>query len=57
VGQALAVRTQRAVLLLWKVDVPWASAGSVTVANGGEIARTLRLFPISALVPEPAPPR
>jgi hypothetical protein len=56
VGSALALRTQRAVLLQWKIDVPWAAAGEVTVANGGEIATRLGVFPVGALVPEPAPP-
>jgi hypothetical protein len=55
VGSAWAIRTQRAVLLLWKDDVPWASAGEVTVANAGEIAKELGMFPMGALVPEPAP--
>ena len=54
-GDALAIRTQRAVLLEWKVDMPWAPAGEVTVANSGEIAKQLGSFPIGALVPQPAP--
>lgn len=55
VSDAYAVRTQRAVLFQWKVDVPWAAAGDVTVANSGEIAKQLGLFPVAALVPEPPP--
>ncbi len=54
-GNVLVVRCQRAVLQLWKVDVPWASAGQVTVVNGGDIAAQQGLFPASALVPDPAP--
>ena len=48
------MRTQRAALFQWKVDVAWAAAGDVTVANVGEIAKNLGAFPVSALVPEPA---
>jgi hypothetical protein len=49
------VRTQRAVLQLWKHDEPWARAGDVTVANGGDLAKALGLFPAAALKPEPQP--
>ncbi len=55
-GDAVAVRTQRGVLLHWQRDMPWAPAGTVTTANGGEIAARLGLFPAGALVPEPTPP-
>ena len=55
-GDVLALRTQRAVLFQWKREMPWAAAGEVTVANGGEIGKALNLFPLGALVPEPAPP-
>ncbi len=54
-GDVVAVRTQRGALLQWQRDVPWATAGTVTTANGGEIAARLGLFPAGALVPEPAP--
>ncbi len=37
-GNHYAIRTQRAVFQQWKEDVPWAEAGEVTIANGGEIA-------------------
>src|SRR5262249_30150926 len=40
------VRAQRKVFQRWKVDVPWAKAGQVTVANGGEVAREAGLYPI-----------
>ena len=36
-----AIRTQGAVFQQWKEDVPWAKAGEVTIANGGEIAKAL----------------
>ncbi|MGH2543300.1 MAG: hypothetical protein ACRDIB_10900, partial [Ardenticatenaceae bacterium] len=40
----------------WKETVPWASAGQVTVANGGDIAKELGHFPPSVLATEPGPP-
>lgn len=50
-GNHFAVRLQRAVIQQWKVDVPWAKAGEVTVANGGDIAKESGLFPELALLP------
>ncbi len=50
-GDVTAIRMQRAVLQLWHVDTPWARAGEVTVANGGDLAKMLGLFPDSALEP------
>ncbi|MYB15721.1 MAG: SH3 domain-containing protein [Chloroflexi bacterium] len=46
-----AIRLQRAVLQLWLDDFPWARAGTVTVANGGDLAKQLGLFPQAALAP------
>lgn len=43
-GPLYAVRTQRAVLQQWKEDVPWASAGEVVIANGGDVAKEAGLF-------------
>ena len=40
------IRLQRAVLQQWLVDLPWASAGEVTVANGGALARGAGIFPV-----------
>ncbi len=54
-GSFYAVRLQRTALQLWKVDVPWARAGDVTVANAGEIAREAGLFDPAWLAPEPPP--
>jgi hypothetical protein len=54
-GNHYAIRLQRAVLQEWKEEVPWASAGEVTVANGGDIAKELGALPAEALVPEAAP--
>ncbi len=47
----LAIRLQRAVLQLWTSDRPWAAAGTVTVANGGDLAKQLGLFPLTATQP------
>ena len=40
-GNVFVIRTQKAVFQQWKEDVPWAKAGEVTIANGGDIARAL----------------
>ena len=53
-GNVLVIRTQRAVFQQWKEDVPWAKAGEVTIANGGDIAKELGLFPEDAMIPQPA---
>jgi lysophospholipase L1-like esterase len=55
VGNHYAIRLQRAVLQEWREDVPWARAGQVTIANGGDIAKELGALPSVALVPEPGP--
>jgi N-acetylmuramoyl-L-alanine amidase len=44
-GTHYVIRLQRAVIQQWKVDVPWAKAGQVTVANGGDIGAQAGLFP------------
>ncbi len=54
-GNAFVVRCQRAVFQQWKVDVPWAAAGQVTIANGGDIARETGMFPEDFLAPDFAP--
>jgi hypothetical protein len=54
-GNHYAIRLQRAVLQEWKVDVPWAMAGEVTVANGGDVGKEAGLFPAKAMRPEPPP--
>ncbi len=46
-----AIRLQRAVLQVWLDDFPWARAGTVTVANGGDLAKQLGMFPAAALAP------
>jgi hypothetical protein len=52
---AYVVRCQRAVFQRWKVDVPWAKAGQVTVANGGDLAKEAEILPSDVLAPESAP--
>ena len=54
-GNHIAIRLQRSVLQEWKEDVPWASAGQVTIANGGDIAKELGGQPGLALNPETEP--
>jgi hypothetical protein len=49
------VRGQRAVLQQWKVDRPWARAGEVTIANGGDLLKEAGLAPATAVIPSPAP--
>jgi cellulase (glycosyl hydrolase family 5) len=52
---SVVVRAQRAALQYWKQDVPWAAKGSVTVANGGDLAKEAGLFPWLAVTVENAP--
>ena len=51
-GNHYAIRLQRAVIQQWKVDVPWARAGQVTIANGGEVAVQAGMFGGDILAPE-----
>jgi hypothetical protein len=52
---SVVVRAQRATLQYWKEAVPWAAKGSVSVANGGDLAKEAGLFPWLAVTPENAP--
>jgi hypothetical protein len=52
-GSAYVVRCQRAVFQRWKENVPWARAGQVTIANGGDLAKEAGILPAEALSPEP----
>ncbi|HVC33450.1 MAG TPA: septal ring lytic transglycosylase RlpA family protein [Chloroflexota bacterium] len=54
-GPMYVVRLQRAVLQEWKVDRPWAHAGEVTVANGGDVGKEAGIFPWKTVRPV-APP-
>jgi Cellulase (glycosyl hydrolase family 5) len=51
----VVVRAQRASLQYWKVAVPWAAQGTVSVANGGDLAKEAGVFPWQAVTPENAP--
>jgi hypothetical protein len=44
-GEVVVLRTQRAVFQQWKVDMPWAGAGQVVIANGGDVAKEAGLLP------------
>lgn len=50
-GNVYVLRAQRAVFQQWKVDTPWARAGEVTVALGGDLAKEAGLLPAAALSP------
>ncbi|MEK7217231.1 MAG: M15 family metallopeptidase, partial [Chloroflexota bacterium] len=52
-GANFTLRAQRVVYQQWKVDVPWAARGEVTVALGGSIAAEAGLLPAATLQPEP----
>jgi len=54
-GNHFVVRFQRAAIQQWKEDVPWAKAGQVTVANGGEVAVEANLFDKNIVTPEQPP--
>jgi hypothetical protein len=54
-GIVYVLRAQRKVFQQWKVDVPWAKAGQVTVANGGDLAKEAGLIPQEAAIPEDPP--
>ncbi len=50
-GNVVVVRCQRAALQQWKEAVPWAVAGQVTVANGGDLAKEAGIIPPFAVGP------
>ena len=54
-GSMEAVRLQRAVLQLWKVETEFAQPGDVLIANGGQLALRAGLFDSAATVPESMP--
>lgn len=55
VGNSYVVRLQRAVLQQWKTDVPWAKAGDVTIANGGDVAKEAGMMDARVIKPVFAP--
>jgi hypothetical protein len=54
-GNVFVVRAQRAAFQQWKVDVSWAKAGQVVIANGGDVAKEAGLYPDLATAPQLAP--
>ncbi len=50
-GPVVVMRAQRAALQYWKVKVPWANPGDVTVVLGGDLAKESGLIPDAATVP------
>ncbi len=54
-GNVLVLRAQRVVFQQWKEDTPWAQAGQITIANGGDVAKEAGLLPAPAVTPEPSP--
>lgn len=54
-GNVFVVRAQRAVFQQWKVAVPWAAAGDVLVANGGDLGKETGLWPLAGTAPITAP--
>lgn len=55
-GILLVLRAQRVVFQQWKIDVPWARAGQVTVALGGDISKEVGLLPDPAALAPVSPP-
>jgi hypothetical protein len=55
-GNVLVLRAQRVVLQEWKQDTPWAKAGEVTVALGGDIAKELGILPDGQALAAIGPP-
>lgn len=50
-GTVVLVRAQRAAFQEWKITTPWASLGSVTLTNSGDIAKETGLVPAEAALP------
>ncbi|GEM_PF-1812613 len=53
-GGVLVLRAQRKVYQQWLTTVPWAAAGQVVTANGGDLAKEGGLFQSNAVTPLPA---
>ncbi len=53
-GSVYVVRAQRKVFQQWKQATPWANAGEVTVANGGDLGKEAGLYPANAVTPAPS---
>ena len=46
------LRAQRVVFQQWKVDLPWARRGQITMAHGGDLAKEAGLIPAEVAGPE-----
>ncbi len=54
-GSMEAIRLQRAVLQLWKIETEFAEPGDVLIANGGQLALRAGLFDPAAMTLEAGP--
>jgi hypothetical protein len=54
-GPVVTVRMQRGTLQFWAQATPLTPEGSVSVGNGGDLARDAGLFPVSAVAPSAQP--
>ena len=52
-GGVIVLRAQRKVYQQWLTDQPWARAGQVVVANGGDLGKEAGLYPAAAVQPQP----
>ena len=50
-GPMVVMRAQRVALQYWKVAMPWANVGDVTVVLGGDVAKESGLIPAAATAP------
>lgn len=50
-GPFVTVRMQRATMQLWKVDMPWAAAGTVVLGNGADVAKLVGMWPVDGVTP------
>ena len=53
-GGVLVLRAQRKIYQQWLGEVPWARAGEVVTANGGDVGKEAGLYPPSAVTPQPS---
>ena len=50
-GPMVVMRAQRVALQYWKVTMPWANVGDVTLVLGGDVAKEAGLVPAAAATP------
>ena len=50
-GSMIVMRAQRSALQYWKIKMPWADVGDVTVVLGGDLAKESGLIPAAARYP------